>query len=197
MTNLFNIEQEYLELLKQIEELEGEITPELEDALSINRSNLESKIKAYYYFIKSKQGDISLIDDEITRLKALKESKENLISSLKERVNNALKLFGDTGKSGNQKLTFDTLTVYNVYHKPLLIQEDFNDASYFRYSLDYKFTKNQIEIIKNAFVEATGLEPESTSKVSIDKTELKQDLVAGAEIEGAIIDKTASYIVFK
>jgi len=33
---LYDIKQEYLELINQVEELEGEITPEIEEQLTIN-----------------------------------------------------------------------------------------------------------------------------------------------------------------
>ena len=41
--SLYNINNEYLELINKVENLEGELTPELENALTINKSELEIK----------------------------------------------------------------------------------------------------------------------------------------------------------
>jgi hypothetical protein len=50
-TTLYNIEQEYLNLISEIEALDGELTPEIEDQLNINKEQLESKSVAYLQVI--------------------------------------------------------------------------------------------------------------------------------------------------
>lgn len=44
---IFKIAQEFLDLLNEIEELEGELTPELEERLKINAENMSSKMEGY------------------------------------------------------------------------------------------------------------------------------------------------------
>ena len=41
--SLYHIETEYLTIINQVEELEGELTPELEEQLTINEKELQSK----------------------------------------------------------------------------------------------------------------------------------------------------------
>jgi hypothetical protein len=94
-TTLYNIENDYLKLISQIEEAEGELTPELEEALEINEKQLQGKSTAYLQVITTKEGINSAIDIEIKRLQALKKRNSNLVLNLKNRLLEAVKLFGE------------------------------------------------------------------------------------------------------
>lgn len=154
--NLFNIQEEYYEILQQIEELEGEITPELEEALKINKENLEAKIKAYYYYIKQNEGNIKTIEDEIERLQTKIGSITNVNIRLKDKVKEALELFGDDGKSGNKTLKFTDLSIWNVYNKPLRLEIE---------DKDYIETYPESPFIKTKTVH------------SLDRTTMKKDVL--------------------
>ena len=91
--NIYQVEQEYLNLTAQIIESGGEVTPEQEEALAINQANLEQKSRGYGYVIKQLDSDISVIDAEIDRLKKLKESRNKTIDRLKETVLKAMELY--------------------------------------------------------------------------------------------------------
>ena len=92
--SLYHIETEYRELINQVELSEGELTPEMEEQLMINETQLQSKSIAYLEFIGSKESFNTRIDDEIKRLQALKKSNNTLISNLKGRLLQAVKLYG-------------------------------------------------------------------------------------------------------
>ena len=47
MSNIYNIQQNLLSIFEQIEENEGELTPELELALQINQANFKNKVRDY------------------------------------------------------------------------------------------------------------------------------------------------------
>lgn len=94
-TSLYQIENEHLALMQQIENAEGEITEEIAEQLEINESQLQSKSIAYLSVIKSKESFNSQIDEEIKRLQAMKKRNNNLVSNLKNRLLDAVKLFGD------------------------------------------------------------------------------------------------------
>ena len=98
MGNLFDIQAEYFDIISELEELEGEITPELEERLKINAKELEFKLKAYYYYVKQNEGNIKTLNDEIERLQNKKVSIENINGRLKEKMKEALLLFGNNGK---------------------------------------------------------------------------------------------------
>lgn len=95
MKTLYNINNDYLELISQVEEAEGVLTPELEQALTINKSELEVKSIAYVEVIKQRESLNERIDNEIKRLQALKKSNDTLVLKLKNNLLNAVNLFGN------------------------------------------------------------------------------------------------------
>ena len=93
--SLYHIENEYLTIISQVEELDGELTPELEEQLTINEKELQSKSIAYLEFIGSKEALNVRVSDEIKRLQAVKKSNDTLVKNLKNRLLDAVKLYGD------------------------------------------------------------------------------------------------------
>lgn len=92
--NLFNIKQEYINLVNTIIDNNGELSPELSQALAINESELKEKAINYGYVIRSFEYENDIIDSEIKRLKAIKEQKEKAIDRLKDAVKDAMNLYG-------------------------------------------------------------------------------------------------------
>jgi hypothetical protein len=104
MNSLFNITARAKQLALALEE--GELTPDLENELVINQNELQIKSENYAYCIKTLEGDVSIIDEEIKRLRALKEAKTNAIERMKEAVVNAFQIYGITEvKSPTLKLS--------------------------------------------------------------------------------------------
>jgi len=95
MKTLYQINNDYYDLISQIELAEGELTPELESALEINKNELEIKSIAYVEVIKQRESFNTRIDDEIKRLQGLKKQNDNLILRLKNNLLNAVNLFGN------------------------------------------------------------------------------------------------------
>ncbi len=91
---LFTISTDYLQLMEQIEILEGEITPELDEQLKINETQLQSKSIAYLEVLKTKEARNLQIDSEIKRLQAMKKSNDRITTNLKSRLLEAVKMFG-------------------------------------------------------------------------------------------------------
>lgn len=105
--NLFNIKQEYINLVNTIIDNNGELSPELSQALAINETELKEKAINYGYVIRSFEYENDIIDAEIKRLKALKEQKEKAIQKLKDAVSNAMNLYGiEKVESPALKLSF-------------------------------------------------------------------------------------------
>jgi len=95
MKTLYQINNDYYDLISQIELAEGELTPELESALEINKNELEVKSIAYVEVIKQRESLNTRIDEEIKRLQAIKKQNDNLILRLKNNLLNAVNLFGN------------------------------------------------------------------------------------------------------
>ena len=115
--SLYVIKEEYLDLISQIEQAEGELTPELESALTINKSELEVKSIAYVEVIKQRESFNARIDEEIKRLQAIKKANDNLVLRLKNNLLNAVNMFGNfeagflklsTRKLKSVEVTIDT-----------------------------------------------------------------------------------------
>ena len=91
--NIFNIQSEYQQLVNQLIENQGEITPELELALQINKDNFHSKSENYGYITKQFDGEMDIIDNEIKRLQQAKKSREKTIERLKATIELAMLTF--------------------------------------------------------------------------------------------------------
>jgi len=107
MSNIYQIEKDYLSITDQLIESGGDLTPELEMALAINKVELENKARGYGFVIKSLENDVDNIDGEIKRLNALKTSRTKAIDILKDTVKNAMNLYGiEEIKTATLKLSF-------------------------------------------------------------------------------------------
>ena len=103
--NLFNIQQQYLSLAEQISE--GELTPELEQALQINETELKEKAVNYGFVIRGYEYNNTCIDNEIKRLQELKKRNTNVVNRLENSISEAMKLYGiEKVESPTLKLSF-------------------------------------------------------------------------------------------
>ena len=96
--SLYQITTEQAELFNQIDELDGELTPELEEALKINAENFESKARSYIWMIKKLEADNITINEEMNRLERIEKRNNKLIDRLKESMKMALEIFWESKK---------------------------------------------------------------------------------------------------
>lgn len=94
MANIFQINQQYLQIAQILEENGGEITEELESELAINREQLETKGINYALVIRQIDGESEILDREIKRLQGLKKAKDNVLERLKNTIKDAMLLHG-------------------------------------------------------------------------------------------------------
>ena len=88
--NLFNINEDMFRLHLQIEENGGELTPELEEQITITEHDRESKCEGYVSVIRQLKSKSQLIKDEAKRLldaartydKSVERLEDNLLSSI-------------------------------------------------------------------------------------------------------------------
>ena len=99
--NIYEISQALLDIYNELEENGGELTEELEKALTITQADFKQKVRNYASVIKQIDLDITGIDQEVKRLKAYKESKVKLKERLSAILANAIDMFGEHTKSGN------------------------------------------------------------------------------------------------
>lgn len=88
--NLFKIAQEELDLLNEIEELEGELTPELEERLKINEANMAKKMEDYCKAIRYYEMTVANAKSEKERLDKLIKRSERSQQWLKDAILNVM-----------------------------------------------------------------------------------------------------------
>ena len=96
--SLYQITKEQAELFNKIDELEGELTPELEESLKINADNFQEKARGYIWHIKKLESDNITINEELNRLERIEKRNNKLIDRLKENMKFALEIFGESQK---------------------------------------------------------------------------------------------------
>ena len=106
MASIYNIQQELFDIFEQIEENDGELTPELEEKLKISQDEFKDKINSYICVIRQLENDLNAIKEEKVRLDAIKKSKEKTIERLKQVMVEAIQMFGDTSKSGTKFIDY-------------------------------------------------------------------------------------------
>jgi DNA repair ATPase RecN len=94
-TTIFEIGNEYQNIIALIEQNNGEISDDLHEAYINSRDELNNKAKAYIYVIRNKENLISNIDSEIDRLKEMKKRTENEIDRIKNFLSMAVDTFGN------------------------------------------------------------------------------------------------------
>jgi len=105
--SLYGIQSEYMMLINDIIDAEGEITPEQEQSLIINQSELITKSESYIAVINKLKSECDYIDAEIKRLQALKKARKNAENRLKQSLKNAMELYEiDEIKTNLNKINF-------------------------------------------------------------------------------------------
>ena len=127
--SLYQISREAQEIASLLEE--GEYTPELERALTINQNELQEKAINYGYAIKSIEDDVTAINEEIKRLQGIKTAKTNAIDRMKEAVCYAML------RHGIEKVTSPTLSL--SYRRSESVEVDNT------FSLDERYIKTEIK----------------------------------------------------
>ena len=123
--NIWQIQQDLLDIFNELEENGGELTPELEDKLNITQSEFKNKIENYLYVIKQTESDINACDAEAKRLTALKKSKQNTIDRIKSVMAKAIEQFGDENKSGNKFIDLGTAKITVRKSDKVIVNDDF------------------------------------------------------------------------
>jgi len=105
--SIYNIQNDHLMLMCQIEDLEGEITPEIEEQLALTEKEFEEKAVSYGYVIRQYDFEINQINDEIARLSAIALRKAKIKDDIKGRIHEAMLRFNiEKIEKNNLKLSF-------------------------------------------------------------------------------------------
>lgn len=147
--NLFTITNNLQEIFDRIEENEGELTPELEEELSIKQEELDNKLKSYQNAINQWKSDIDACKNEIKRIQDIKKTKENRIDRLKNILVYTIDKFGYEGKSGNKVYELPDAKFYTRNSESYKINED-----RIKFLIHYSISLLQ-ELISNGMLDET------------------------------------------
>lgn len=106
---LFNVLEEYRDLIHEVQEAEGEVTPEMEQALAINQDNMVRKVSGYTKIMKFFDSQIEAAKDEKAKLDAFIKEKEANINRMKAMLLQAVLLYGTEDKKKIKRLEIGTI----------------------------------------------------------------------------------------
>jgi hypothetical protein len=121
--SLFQIEEEYLALMAEVEDCEGVLDEELENRLSIAHEDYEKKMDAYAYRIKQIEAQGASLKEEAKRLNERAKALDNQVVALKNNMVKALNMFGDTTKTGNRSIRTEKFT-YRTIQSEAVVYDD-------------------------------------------------------------------------
>ena len=93
MSSIFKIQSEYQQLVNELIDNGGELTPELELNLQITKDNFHSKSENYAFITRQFDAEMDIIDNEIKRLQQAKKTREKAIDRLKANIEMAMNTF--------------------------------------------------------------------------------------------------------
>lgn len=112
---LYGITAELNAILAQLEELGGEITPELEQALAINEEQFVQKAEDYGHAILNLKAMATAAKAEKDRLAALQKFYENAQKRLTDALSTAMQVFGqDKVENATMRLSLRHSTATEV-----------------------------------------------------------------------------------
>lgn len=175
--SMYHIRAEHLGLLKEIEEAEGELTPEIEQGLALTEEEFEDKAVSYGFVVKSFEDVEEVLDKEIKRLTELKKKAAKRAETFKARLDEAMKQFGI------EKIQTETLTLSYRKSKPVELADDFEEKFLANVSIEIKPKEGAPKEISN-LIEYFDF------KTAVSKTRIGDALKIGATIPGAkVVEK--------
>lgn len=165
--NLYELTAEQARIEALLEENGGEITPEIEEALTLTAEALPRKVDGYGVLIRQFAAAEAACDAEIKRLQGLKKTAVNSQKGLKDRILYAMQTFG-YDKLAGETTKFSTRASKAVeIDEELLLDrykakvEDFVKTLPDWLTLEVKVSK---KVISDTY-KATGVTPEGAQVV--------------------------------
>lgn len=109
--NIYEIADDYMSVIAEIEDNDGELTGDLEKRLQITEDEFEEKLRAYRSVIKQNESFIDYNKDEIKRLRDRNKSFDNTKERLCKYIIPALHMFGKQTANGNFSVKYPDFSV--------------------------------------------------------------------------------------
>lgn len=155
MASLYTISEKLLDIFNNIESLDGEITEDLYNDLTLTQEALEEKLDEYVKAIKSWEADEKAVKTEKQQFNIRQNVLKNRIDRVKKAVVNALLQFGNDGKNNKfielQNYRLSTRSINSV-----TIDEDRIDLL-LRYVKSYIYEMNEIGVLDVNNIDLDGM----------------------------------------
>jgi hypothetical protein len=183
--SLYEIQEDYARIIADLQECEGELTPEMEFALTINRDELENKAEAYALRILEFNGQSALLKVEIDRLQTRAKQFETTAERLKETIKAAMIQFNvDKIKTNKITLSFRKSEAVEV---PETFADEVLQFVNIKAEIDHEKFENAI---KEAYENDTELPKKPNEEMlqyfklsaTVDKTKIKASLKEGVSV---------------
>lgn len=92
--SLYHIDRVFKNIMREIEEQGGEITPEQEQALAINEENYIERTESIGKYILYLEQYLTTADTEIKRIEGLKAKAKEEIEKMKDRILKGVETYG-------------------------------------------------------------------------------------------------------
>lgn len=166
MTNLYflsnEVEQLYNELINSVNDETGEINVDIANALSVKEAEFDEKAIAVATVSRRFNSQIKLIDEELTRLKLLKDRATSIEQRLKDSLTAACERLGKTNIDGiSAKISFKKSTKTIVDNESLLPDE------FIKVTMTKKPDLTKIKAVINAGGEVAGAHLETCNNIQI------------------------------
>jgi len=122
--NIYDIADDYIAVIAEIENNEGELTEDMEKRLQIAEDELEEKLRAYRSVIKQNESFVDYNRDEIKRLRDRNKSFDNTKERLCKYIIPALHMFGKQTASGNFSVKYPDFSVSTRLSESVSINPD-------------------------------------------------------------------------
>lgn len=119
--SLYQIRLDHYELIKIIEEADGEVTEEILQELQLNEKDFENKAVSYGFVIKAFENTEEIIDKEIKRLVELKNKSAKRQEMFKAILSEAMQQYGyEKIETPTLKLSFRKSEAVEITDEKLL-----------------------------------------------------------------------------
>lgn len=126
MASIYNITAELEDIFLELEENGEELTPELEERLTITQDNLKEKLNNYRKAYTMLNLDAESCKKEEQRLACLRKTKENHANRLKSVMLDTVITYGKLGESGNRSIDLIDSKLYTRNSKCVEVDESLN-----------------------------------------------------------------------
>jgi hypothetical protein len=192
--SMYHIREDHYSLLLLIEEAEGELTPEIEEALLLTEEDFNNKAISYAYVTKEFDDNVSIVENEIVRLTKIKQRLSKRSELFKERLSEAMLQFKV------EKIETPTLTLSFRKSKPVEMADSFEDSVLKYVDVKVEVNEGKVKEAKAQVPEGEELDPLFDSlediitainaKPSFSKTTLGNLIKEGKTIPGvSIVEK--------